>query len=58
MRTRIFTIVLATASLISGGCATGFRVGGDRYGAGVGGYVGAVPAAVSAREAYLLPPCP
>jgi hypothetical protein len=38
MRTRIFTIVLAVLSLIPAGCATGFRVGGDRYGAGVGGY--------------------
>ena len=43
MRVRVFTVVLAVSSLIPVGCATGFRVGGNRYGAGVGGYVGPVP---------------
>lgn len=47
MRSWILTAVVAVLSVVSTGCATGFRVGGDRYGAGIGGYVGPVPHAAS-----------
>lgn len=52
MRTRILALALAIGVLVSAGCASGFRVGGDRYGAGVGGYVGPVPH----QQTYLPPP--
>ena len=42
-------LTLAVLTLISTGCASGFRLGGDRVGAGVGGYVGPVPDAVRDR---------
>lgn len=53
MRTRILALLLAICALVPVGCATGFRVGGDRYGAGVGGYVGPVP-----HQQSFLPPEP
>jgi hypothetical protein len=56
VRTRVFTIVLAVVSLVPGGCATGFRVGGNHYGAGVGGYIGPVPDAVQHNHHYPQPP--
>ena len=43
MRRRFLVIAAAVLGLVSAGCATGARVGGDRVGAGVGGYVGPVP---------------
>ena len=57
MRIRLLTVVLVVLSLVPAGCATGFRVGGNRYGAGVGGYVGPVPDAVQpVPESFQLPP--
>jgi hypothetical protein len=53
MRVRILTIALIAA--MSAGCATGIRVGGERYGAGVGGFIGPVPQSV-VRDSYLMPP--
>lgn len=44
MRTLLTT--LAFAALLTTGCATGFRVGGNNYGAGIGGYIGPVPDAL------------
>jgi len=56
MRSRMLSIVLTVLSLASAGCATGFRVGGNRYGAGVGGYIGPVPDAIQPRhEPYQSP---
>ena len=43
MRTRMLAIVLAVLSLAPVGCAGGFRVGGNRFGAGIGAYIGPVP---------------
>jgi len=43
MRIRILTLAIAVLSIAMGGCATGVRLGGERYGAGVGGYVGQTP---------------
>jgi len=55
MRIRLFTVLLAILTLALGGCATGFRLGGERFGAGVGGYVGAPP---SGHTTYSPPPSP
>jgi hypothetical protein len=52
----MLTIVLAVLSLTPAGCATGFRVGGNRYGAGVGGYVGPVPDAIQPGHDSYQPP--
>jgi hypothetical protein len=43
MRTRVLGIVLAMLSLVPVGCAGGFRIGGNRFGAGIGAYIGPVP---------------
>src|SRR4051812_18106922 len=40
MRTKF--IALALAALAPAGCAGGFRVGGNNYGAGIGAYIGPV----------------
>ena len=56
MRSRMLSIVLTVLSLASAGCATGFRVGGNHYGAGVGGYVGPVPDTIQpGHETYQSP---
>jgi hypothetical protein len=43
---RTCQLVLLLACLAATGCAGGFRVGGNRFGAGVGAYIGPVPDAV------------
>ncbi len=42
MRRRILA-VLAILAILQSGCAGGFRIGGNRFGAGIGGYIGPVP---------------
>ncbi|WP_439631312.1 hypothetical protein [Gemmata sp.] len=51
-------VTLALAALLPAGCATGFRVGGNNYGAGIGGYVGPVPEALRHETSYASPPPP
>jgi hypothetical protein len=42
MRTALVATLLAIC-LAGTGCAGGFRLGGNRFGAGVGAYIGPVP---------------
>ena len=54
MRTKL--IVLALAALAPAGCAGGFRIGGNNYGAGIGAYIGPVPDALKQERSYFPPP--
>lgn len=40
---RLILVALAALSLAPVGCAAGIRVGGNRFGAGIGAYIGPVP---------------
>lgn len=41
-----FIALFAALTLFAAGCAGGFRLGGNNYGVGLGGYVGPTPDAV------------
>ena len=48
--------IVALAALAPAGCAGGFRIGGNHYGAGVGAYIGPVPEALKQDRSYFSPP--
>ena len=54
MRTKF--IALALAALAPAGCAGGFRIGGNNFGAGIGAYIGPVPDALKQERSYFPPP--
>jgi len=57
MRYRILAVTFAGLALVPVGCAGGFRLGGNRFGAGIGAYIGPVPDLVPhATSCYPLPP--
>jgi hypothetical protein len=58
VRTRVLNIVVVILSLVPVGCAGGFRVGGNNFGAGVGGYIGPVPDAIKSGDSCYPPPPP
>src|SRR4051812_19552466 len=49
-------VFLALAALAPAGCAGGFRIGGNNYGAGIGAYIGPVPDALKQERCYSPPP--
>jgi len=52
-----FIALFAVLVLFTSGCAGGFRLGGNNYGIGIGGYIGPTPDAVqNATPNYLPPP--
>jgi len=53
MRSKL--IALAIGMLFQAGCAGGFRVGGNNYGVGIGGYIGAVPDAIRPERSSYAP---
>jgi hypothetical protein len=60
MRTTVLLLLLLM-SVAASGCAAGFRLGGNRFGAGIGGYLGPVPDVVkpeAAPDHSYYPPSP
>jgi hypothetical protein len=49
-------VMLALLILTQAGCAGGFRIGGNRFGAGIGGYIGPVPDVIRSEQSYYVPP--
>ena len=53
---RLKLIAVALALLTQVGCAGGFRIGGNRFGAGIGGYIGPVPDVIKNERCEYRPP--
>lgn len=53
MRPKLIAMVLA--AFLQTGCAGGFRIGGNNYGAGIGAYIGPVPDAIKQDRSYYPP---
>lgn len=59
MRLRTLALLLAGLMVLQTGCAAGFRVGGDRFGAGAGAAIGpARPIVLSPGPVYESVPGP
>jgi hypothetical protein len=55
---RVKLIALVCVALAQAGCAGGFRVGGNNFGAGFGGYIGPVPDAIRPEHSSYVPCIP
>ena len=56
MRSKLMVITLLV--LLQAGCAGGFRLGGNNFGAGIGAYIGPVPDALRQERSCSLPVLP